>query len=407
MKIAIVAESFLPHMNGVTGSVLQVLRHLSRQGHELLLIAPEAGDFDAGEFDASLRAARTHFVRSLPLPAYPEVRMVFVRPARIAAMLREFGADVVHLASPFTLGWAAGRAAASLGIPCVAVYQTDVTSYAEKYGIPGGAPVVASHLSRIHRRATLTLFPSSAAHTDLESLGVGQLRHWGRGVDTARFTPEHRSTHWRQAVAGERRIVGYVGRLAPEKQVEDLRRLSTMDGVQLVIVGDGPSRAALESQMPDAHFTGHLEGSALATAMASFDVFVHPGESDTFGQTLQEAFASGVPVVATGRGGPVDLVRSSIDGWLYAPGNLEEMGARVADLIGDPAKRAAFSRAAREGVRRRTWPVLCEQLLGYYEEAIQLRHAADAPPATRSATSLARTVPPARAARSGRFRATA
>ena len=371
MKIAIIAESFLPHMNGVTGSVLQVLKHFSRQGHELLVIAP-----DAGHIDADLYGARTRLVKSVPLPSYPEVRMVFVRPAKIAAMLREFGADIVHLASPFTLGWAGVRAANAVGIPCIAVYQTDVTAYAEKYGIPGGAPMVASHLTRLHRRATLTLVPSSSSHADCEALGIDRLRRWGRGVDADRFAPEHRNEAWHDSVAHGRHIIGYVGRLAPEKQVEDLKVLHDMPGVRLVIVGDGPSRASLEQLMPDAHFTGFLGGADLAEAMASFDVFVHPGEADTFGQTLQESLASGVPVVATGAGGPLDLVRSSIDGWLYTPGNLDEMRDRVADLLGDPAKRLAFSKAARLSVRNRTWSALCDQLLEHYAETISL-HSVD------------------------------
>ena len=162
-----------------------------------------------------------------------------------------------------------------------------------------------------------------------------------------RFAPEHRDAAWRDAVAprGER-IVGYVGRLAPEKQVDDLRALADLPGTRLVIVGDGPSRPALERAFPDAVFTGHLSGAALAQAMAGFDVFVHPGESETFGQTIQEALASGVPVVATGTGGPVDLVRSSIDGWLYRPGDLRDLRARVGDLVGDEGKRRAFAAAA-------------------------------------------------------------
>ena len=360
-------------MNGVTGSVLHVLRHLAAEGHETLVIAPRAG-----EITTDLHGARTELLRSTPLPSYPEVRIVFARAARLTAILREFRPDVVHLASPFVLGWQGLAAADALRVPAVAVYQTDVIAYAERYGMPQAAALASRHVARLHRRATLTLAPSTASLQQLEALGVDRLRRWGRGVDTTRFGPERRSDAWRADVAPGRTIVGYVGRLAPEKQVEDLAALAGLDGTRLVIVGDGPARPALERALPDALFTGHLTGGALAEALASFDVFVHPGESDTFGQTIQEALASGVPVVATGTGGPVDLVRSSVDGWLYRPGDLRDLRARVADLIGDAGKRRAFAVAARESVRDRSWDALCRQLVGHYEDARMLRPIDDA-----------------------------
>lgn len=355
-------------MNGVTGSVLQILRHLANEGHETLVIAPKAGDVDA-----DLHGARTAMLRSVPLPSYPQVRVVFARAAKLAAHLREFRPDVVHLASPFVLGWQGTAAADALRVPVVAVYQTDVVAYAHKYGLPAATSIVQSHLTRLHRRSTLTLVPSSASMRQLEDLGIDRLRRWGRGVDAVRFTPERRSGAWRQRVAPRETIIGYVGRLAPEKQVEDLAALHDLPGTRLVIVGDGPSRPALERALPRAVFLGHLSGDALGEAMASFDVFVHPGESETFGQTIQEALAAGVPVVATGTGGPVDLVRSSVDGWLYRPGDLADMRARVSDLVGDDAKRRAFAAAARESVRDRTWDALGRQLVGHYEEARMLR----------------------------------
>lgn len=360
-------------MNGVTGSVLHVLRHLAAEGHETLVIAPRAG-----EVTGDLHGARTELLRSVPLPSYPEVRVVFARAARLTAILRDFDPDVVHLASPFVLGWQGLAAADALRIPSVAVYQTDVAAYAEKYGMPGATALVGRHIARLHRRATLTLAPSTASLRQLDGLGVDRLRRWGRGVDTARFSPDRRSDLWRARVAPGATVIGYVGRLAPEKQVEDLAALADLPGTRLVIVGDGPSRASLEQMLPDAVFTGHLGGTDLAEAVASFDVFVHPGESETFGQTIQEALASGVPVVATGVGGPVDLVRSSVDGWLYRPGDLAELRARGADLVGDPGKRRAFAAAAHASVRDRTWDAVCGQLVAHYEEARMLRPIDDA-----------------------------
>jgi phosphatidylinositol alpha 1,6-mannosyltransferase len=137
-------------------------------------------------------------------------------------------------------------------------------------------------------------------------------------------------------------------------------------------VGDGPERAALEQAMPGAAFLGFLGGDALATAIASFDLFVHPGENETFCQTVQEALASGVPVVATGKGGPLDLVQNSRTGWLYRPGNLDDLRDRVRDLIGDDAKRQAFADVARESVAHRTWSRLCDELMGHYRDAIAM-----------------------------------
>lgn len=360
-------------MNGVTGSVLHVLRHLAAQGHETLVIAPRSG-----ELTGDLHGARTELLRSVPLPSYPEVRVVFARAARLAAILDRFAPDVVHLASPFVLGWQGVAAADSLRVPAVAVYQTDVAAYAEKYGVPGAAPLAARHIARLHRRATLTLAPSTASLRQLGDLGVDRLRRWGRGVDTAQFSPERRSDAWRARVAPGETVIGYVGRLAPEKQVEDLAALAGLPGTRLVIVGDGPSRPLLERALPHAVFTGHLRGAELGEALASFDVFVHPGETETFGQTIQEALASGVPVVATGVGGPVDLVRSSVDGWLYRPGDLEELRARVADLAGDAGKRRAFAEAAHASVRDRSWDAVCRRLVEHYDEARMLRPIDDA-----------------------------
>jgi phosphatidylinositol alpha 1,6-mannosyltransferase len=266
------------------------------------------------------------------------------------------------------------RAAERLGIPTVAVYQTDIPGYAARYGLPATESALTRHVARIHQRSTLTLAPSSASLAELGTLGVRRLRLWARGVDAARFAPSRRDERLRQELApGGEALVGYVGRLAPEKQVEDLRALAGLPGARLVIVGDGPSRAALERMLPDAAFLGFRGGEDLARIVASLDLFVHPGENETFCQTVQEALASGVPVVATGRGGPLDLVQNSRTGWLYAPGDLDELRDRVRDLLGDAAKRRAFARAARDSVAHRTWARLGDELLGHYADAIDGR----------------------------------
>ena len=180
-------------MNGVTHSLLQVLRHLERRGHEALVVAPRSGPIEG-----SLYGARSVLLPSVPLPRYPDVRVTLASAHRLASVMREHGAEVVHLASPFVLGWRGLAAAEALGIPSVAVYQTDIPSYAERYGVAGAAPALTRHLGRLHRRATLTLAPSSSAIERLGAAGVGdeRMRLWRRGVDTERFTPAQRSERW-------------------------------------------------------------------------------------------------------------------------------------------------------------------------------------------------------------------
>jgi phosphatidylinositol alpha 1,6-mannosyltransferase len=371
MRVVLFAESSLIHMNGVTHSLFQVLRHLENSGHETRVIAPRAS---RTELAVGPHGSELSLLRSVGLPSYPEVRLTFARARSLEAMLREFSPDVVHLASPFVLGWQGLRAADHLGIPTVAIYQTDIPGYAQRYGMAAAEAALTQHVARIHQRATLTLAPSSSSIDELRALGVDRLKLWARGVDAERFRPERRSDSWRALVApGGEVIVGYVGRLAPEKQVEDLRAIADLPGTKLVIVGDGPSRPMLEKMLPDAEFLGFLGGEQLAEAVASFDLFVHPGENETFCQTIQEALASGVPVVATGRGGPLDLVQNSRTGWLYRPGDLDELRARVADLVGDHTKRLAFAVSARESVQNRSWARLGDELLGHYRDAIAVQ----------------------------------
>lgn len=358
-----VSESFLPHVNGVTGSVLQVLRHLRRTDQEALVIA-------AGDPPRTCEGFEVVALPSLGFPGYPQVRVPLVVNGRLVRELAGFAPDVIHLASPFVLGGPVVRAAASLGIPVVAIYQTDVAGFALRYGLTAASGAAWRRIRAIHERAHVTLAPSRTAARDLELHGIPRVQVWPRGVDTAAFSPAHRDSHLRArlAPAGEV-LVGFVGRLAAEKQVEDLAVLGDLPGVRLVIIGEGPEQGRLRKRLPGAHFTGLLCGADLSRAVASLDVVVHPGPHETFCQAAQEAMASGVPVVAVGAGGLLDLVDSSRTGWLYPPGDLRALRAQVADLVGDEAKRQAMGSAARDAVRARTWPLVCDSLLGHYEAA--------------------------------------
>ncbi|WOP18924.1 glycosyltransferase family 1 protein [Raineyella sp. LH-20] len=367
MRVAIFTESFLPAINGVTHSVMRVLEYLRDEGHQAMVIAPASGGREPSEY-AGFPVIP---VAAVGLPGYHDVRVSGTTQLRLERLLEDFHPDVLHLAAPIALGHRAALAANWLGIPVVAIYQTDVPSYAARYGFAGAETLLWWRVRQIHSQATMTLAPSTASRTQLLQHHIPRVGLWGRGVDSVRFDPAKRDETWRRRVAPDgERIIGCVGRLAPEKQIGDLAALADLPDTKLVVVGNGPLRDSLESFLPTAHFTGQLTGEDLPRVMASMDLFVHPGELETFGQSIQEAMASGLPVIAPAKGGPIDLVNSSRTGWLYAPGDLASMRRHVRDLLGDDRKRAAFSTEARLSVLDRTWGRLCDDLMGHYREAI-------------------------------------
>ena len=367
-----VAESFLPSMNGVTHSVLQILDYLTDRGHQPTVIA--AADHLAADSHRTANGRRlaVHRLPAVALPGYQSFRVAPGGSNRLRRLLTDIDPDVVHLASPFVLGWRAILAADRLGLPTVAVYQTEVPGYAARYGVRAAESLLWKRIVDIHDRASITLAPSTFSCAELAARGIPRVRRWGRGVDARRFRPHCRDHELRSRLAPDGGvIIGYVGRLAAEKQIDDLAVLSDLAGCRLVITGSGPYEDRLRAALPGAIFTGFLGGDDLAAMMASLDIFVHPGESETFCQTIQEAMACGVPVVAVGRGGPVDLVDHSRTGWLYRPGDLDALRARVADLAGDARKRGAFGRTATERVRGTSWTAVCDELMQHYRDAVR------------------------------------
>lgn len=364
MRIAIVAESFLPNVNGVTNSVLQVLEHLRRTGHEALVVAP---DSPRGEVPAARvhDGTRIHRVPSRMFPKINSLPLGVPRP-RMVAVLRGFDPHVVHLASPALLGYGGLHAARYLGVPTVAVFQTDVAGFATSYGMGAATRAAWAWTRHLHSRADRTLAPSTSAMEALAAHGIPRIHHWGRGVDVTGYAPSMRSQALRHRWSPlGKPIVGFVGRLAPEKHVERLVALALRGDVQLVVVGDGVDRKKLESVLPSAIFTGALYGRDLAAAYASMDVFVHPGEHETFCQAVQEAMASGLPVIAPDAGGPRDLVVHGRTGLLLP---VREYGSRVSESVDRLlAERERYAVAARRSVLGRTWPVICEQLMGHYQ----------------------------------------
>jgi phosphatidylinositol alpha 1,6-mannosyltransferase len=367
VRVAIVAESFLPHVNGVSNSVVRILEHLRHTGHEALVIAPDTppGQPPADRIHDGIRVHRA------PSRMFPKVTTLplGVPTPRMTSVLRRFDPDVVHLASPALLGWGGVRAARRVGVPAVAVYQTDVPGFAESYGIGITTRAAWAWFRHLHRLADRTLAPSSATMESLVAHGIPRVHRWARGVDVIRYVPSARNEALRQHWSPDGKpIVGFVGRLAPEKHVERLITLAAGNTVQVVIVGDGVDRAKLQSAMPTAVFTGALYGEELAEAYASMDVFVHAGEHETFCQVVQEALASGLPVIAPDAGGPRDLVTPWRTGLLLGVNEFEaRLPEAVAHLV---AERERYAVAARRSVLGRSWPVICDELLGHYEAVL-------------------------------------
>lgn len=378
MRITVIAESFPPDVNGVAHCVQRVADHLVTRGHSLQVIAPQPARSAARpDSDLGYEVLR---VPSVPMPGYTTFR-VAAPAVHLRAALRSHRAEVVHLAAPFLLGAGGARAARRLGLPMIAVYQTDMPSYARAYHYGRAGQALAwRRVRNIHSAAERTLAPSSAAAASLHEHGIGKVWIWGRGVDIEMFNPARRNEqlHAELAPDGEL-LVGYVGRIAPEKRVDLLAETAALPGVRLVVVGSGPAEPAVRKALPGAIFLGPRYGLDLAEIYASLDLFVHCGPHETFGQTLQEASASGLPVIAPAAGGPIDLVDDGATGFLVAPDDGGALARAVARLAADPGLRAAQGRAARRRVLGRTWEALGDELIGHYEAVLEMARAVEVP----------------------------
>ena len=362
LRVLVVSESFLPQVNGVTNSVRRVLEHLAAEGHVAELVAPTG--------PASYAGFPVTVARGASLPFYRDFRIGLETRRRLRFVMQRFRPDVVHLASPATLGHQAALVAEELGIPAVAVYQTDLVGFALRYGIAGGPRAMARLTTRIHGRVARTLAPSSASMRQLADLGIGDTHLWPRGVDLEGFHPGRRDEALREQLAPDGRLlVGYVGRLAAEKELDLLVHLHADPRFRLVLVGGGPEEGKLRRLLPDAHFAGVLHGADLGAVYASLDVFVHTGRHETFCQSAQEALASGVPVVAPRSGGPVDVVTDEVAGFLYSPGDPRELSGFVGRLVDDALLRRRMSRSARLSVADRSWRAVNDALVEHYRKA--------------------------------------
>jgi glycosyltransferase involved in cell wall biosynthesis len=364
MRIALITETFLPNVNGVAHTLCRLLDHLQAHGHEAMLFAPH-------DAPRSYAGAEVVPLGGMPLPLYPEVK--FTPPQfGVTPHLRRFTPDLIHLVSPAILGAMAPSVARTMRLPIISSFHTDLVAYSGHYGLGFFKNLFSSYLRWIHNRTRLTLCPSYATLRSLRDQGFRRLKVWGRGVDTERFHPSFRSDSWRESVGiqPDEVLLLYVGRLGREKRIDVLgEAVKGLEGVRLVVVGDGPARPELEQRLNNLPvvFTGYLKGDDLATAYASADMFVFPSDTETFGQVVQEAMASGLPVVGARSGGTLDLVRNGVNGLLFEPGVASDLRGKLRTLVVNHDMRRTMGSTGRSIAETRSWHSIMNELMDHYD----------------------------------------
>lgn len=368
-RVAIIAEAFLPKLDGVSKTAFLTLRYLQETGREVIVFAPDTAPTAIG-------ASTVIALPSLGIPAAPETRVALPN-LNLAQHLEDFKPDIIHMFSPALLSANAMVAGRRMRVPVIANYQTDLPGYSHDYGLSMFSHTIRDWLRFIHNNCHLTLVPSHYTLNELRQWHYHRLRVWGRGVNSVRFSPEQRSQAWRDRLLNGRDpdslICLYVGRLANEKRVELLLDIAKTEGIALTIIGDGALRDDLEAQFAgtNTHFMGYLWGDELAQAYASADIFAFTGTRETFGQVVQEAMAAGLPCIVADQGGVTDLVINGENGYT-CPANSAAFAQAARRLLEAPTQRQQMGHRARQMAEERPWEAIMESLEGFYSEAIRL-----------------------------------
>ncbi len=378
LRVAVVTETYPPEINGVAMSTGRLVEGLVAAGHRVDLIRPRQ-PHEGGEPGARAPSSGLDemLARGIPLPKYAQLQLGL--PAR-QLLLRRWSRqrpDIVQLVTEGPLGWSALAAARKLQLPVISEFHTNFHRYTGHYGVGWLKAPIAAYLRSFHKRADLTLVPTRALGDELQALGIPRVDVVSRGVDTELFAPQRRSDALRRqwGLGPDDLAVLYVGRIAPEKNLALLEKAfaaihARHPRARLVMVGGGPALAALRSRQPRAVFAGMQTGTALAEHYASGDLFLFPSLTETYGNVVAEALASGLPVVAYRDAAALELVSHDIHGWLAEPGDEAAFVAGAVSLADAPGQRARQAMAARQRVAALGWPAIVERLVSLQRQVI-------------------------------------
>ena len=362
MRLLLITDTYPPDINGVARTLQMLSEGLCQRGHvvEVVTTLPAAPGTEALQ-------PRRHVMMSVPLPGYPGLRLGFATTWQIEALLAEFTPDVLYVATETFLGIAAIRAAGKQKIPVVSGFHTNFQSYLEEYHLPGLELVAQGLLCSIHNQTARTLTPSADTAAALERWGVRNVGVMGRGVDTELFSPERRSAELRASWGADvdTPVAIYVGRMAAEKNLPMAVRSFQLfreiyPGAPCVFVGDGPRLKALQTEHPEFVFTGAKTGDDLAAHYASGDLFIFPSISETYGNVVLEAMASGLLPIAYDYAGPRLMIQNSANGWL-APFNDEEAYLQNIRVAAGHWNDYGRREAARKAALDLSWNRVIEQ----------------------------------------------